>query len=282
MNNFAVFVSSSDDYSDIWDLFFDLFCDYWPEYINGGGKIYLQTQTKEYNHPSLNIFCTKVGKLKYYGEMLRAGLDKVQEDNILFVMIDYIFMGKVDNQKLICYYDFFTLNDVDSLRLVEERFNNYRDTSNPDIKQCFPPAPNRFFSYQIAFWRKEKLREIVLPHESPWSSEWYGDKRAHEIPLKLYSIKENIPRPILYDLRGCLHRGKWLDIAVDFLERINYKIDFSRRGYYTDEYNSIRTRLKLSYRLKLDGLKGSWLDLLKRKMQNEKNFHNTNKTTPVE
>ena len=43
MKDLAVFVSSSDNYSDIWDLFFDLFYKYWPEYK---GKIYLQTQKK--------------------------------------------------------------------------------------------------------------------------------------------------------------------------------------------------------------------------------------------
>ena len=72
MSSFSIFVSSSDNYSDIWDVFFDMFKKMWPEY---NGQIYLQTQEKEYQHEGLNIICTKVGKLKGFGETLRAGLD---------------------------------------------------------------------------------------------------------------------------------------------------------------------------------------------------------------
>lgn len=260
--DFAVFVSSSDSYSDIWSLFFDLFHKYWPEYK---GTIYLQTQEKEYSHPYLNIICTKVGKQKYFGQTLRAGLDKIPNENILLIMVDYIFMGKVNHQKIMSYYSFFSNYDVDSLRLVEEKFEYYKDTIHPDIKQCFPPAAHRFFSYQIAFWRKKILKEMTLPHESPWTSEWYGDKRASIIPIKLYSIKKEIERPIPYDLRGCLHQGKWLNNAVDFLNTIHYEMDFGQRGHYTNEYNSFKTKLMLSYKMRLDGLKGSYFDLIKRK-----------------
>ena len=80
MNDFSIFVSSSDNYSDIWDLFFDMFQKFWPEFQ---GKIYLQTETKDYRHDGLNIVCTKVGKHRFFGETLRAGLAKVKEDNIL-------------------------------------------------------------------------------------------------------------------------------------------------------------------------------------------------------
>lgn len=266
MKNFAVFVSSSDSYSDIWNVFFDMFHKFWPEYK---GKIYLQTQEKDYTHPELNIICTKVGRLKYFGETLRAGLDKIPEENILFIMIDYIFMKNVDNHRIMKYYQFFESHDVDSLRLIEEKFIHYIDTENPEIKQCLPPAPHRFFSYQIGFWKKTMLKEMALPHENPWSSEWYGDKRAHIIPLKLYSIKENVIPPISYDSRGCLHRGKWLDNAMSFLRSINYNVDFEKRGYYQNEYQSFRSRLQLSWMLKKDGIKGGYWDLIRRKYFNK-------------
>ena len=197
MNNkneaqYAIFVSSSDNYSDIWNLFFDMFARFWPEYK---GTIYLQTQEKEYRHSQLNIICTKVGKRKHFGETLRAGLDKVKEENILLFMIDYMIMAKVDDEKMQRYYGFFSSNDCDTLRLREERFLHYEDTTDSEIKRCLPPAEHRFFSYQLAFWRKSKLVPMAYPHETPWSSEYYGDKRAHAIPLKLYSIKQDITPP---------------------------------------------------------------------------------------
>ena len=101
MSSFSIFVSSSDNYSDIWDVFFDMFKKMWPEY---NGQIYLQTQEKDYQHEGLNIVCTKVGKIQGFGKTLRTGLDKIKDDNFLFIMIDYLFMGKVDNQKMENYW----------------------------------------------------------------------------------------------------------------------------------------------------------------------------------
>ena len=80
-------------------------------------------------------------------------------------------------------FKFFQAKDADSLRLIEESFDYFEKTNHKDIIKCLPPAPHRFFSYQIAFWRKQALKKMALPHETPWSSEYYGDKRAHLLPL---------------------------------------------------------------------------------------------------
>ena len=262
MTPFNIFISSSDTYADIWPVFFDLFEKFWPEF---DGTIYLQTEDKEYQHNNLQIVCTKVGKHKYFGETLRAGLKKIPDDSFLFLMIDYMFMGKVNHKQIVEYYSFFQHHDADSLRLIAEHRGSSRNTQNLDILECLPPSPNSFFSYQTAFWVKKKLIEMVLPHETPWSSEWWGDKRAHILPLKLYAIHKGVSKPILYDARGCLHRGKWLSNAIEFCKEINYPIDISQRGEYQNEYIKLSTRLKLSWMLKRDGIKGSYWDLIKKK-----------------
>lgn len=262
MSCFSIFVSSSDNYSDIWDVFFDMFHKFWPEY---NGTIYLQTQKKDYHHEGLNIICTKVGSHKGFGATLHAGLDKVKDDVFLFVMIDYLIMGRVNHQKITEYYELFRRMDSDTLRLIDDGIGNFENTENLDIKQCLPPAPHRFFSYQMGFWKKDSLRLMALPHETPWSSEYYGDKRAHLLPLKVLSIKNNTLMPIIYDARGCLHRGKWLDNAVDFLQKENYPIDFSKRGFYDNDYQ--KSHWKVTWMIKRDGLKGSYWDLLLRKLK---------------
>lgn len=262
MRDFSIFVSSSDNYSDIWDVFFDMFIKFWPEF---NGKIYLQTQEKEYRHEGLNIICTKVGRRKGFGATLRAGLDKVKEENILFIMIDYLFMGKVDDKKISEYYEFFKTKNCDTLRLKGDGIPHFENTENRDIVHCLPPAPHRFFSYQLAFWEKSSLVLMALPHETPWSSEYYGDKRAHLLHYSVFSVRDESLTPIKYDARGCLHRGKWLDNAVDFLKEANYLIDFSKRGFYDDDYK--KDHWKVSWMIKRDGLKGSYWDLLLRRLK---------------
>ncbi len=257
---FPIFISSSDNYSDLWSLFFDLFQKYWSEY---DGVIYLQTQEKEYSHPGLNIVCTKVGRLNGFGRTLRAGLAKVPEENILFIMIDYIFMGKVNHEYVKTCYDFFCGQNLDSLCLVDQNYPHTIEMVNTNYLFVSPPAPYIMFSYQIAFWKKSILKEMALSHENPWMSEWYGSMRAEKMHIRLACVKKE-KEPITYDPAGCLHKGKWLENAIEFLNSIHYEFDFNKRGYYTAD-QTFKSRLKLKWMIYSVGFKGSWFDLWKRR-----------------
>ncbi len=262
MQNYTIFISSSDSSSDIWPVFFDLFKKYWPEF---DGEIVLNTELLNYKRNDLNIRCTKVGKLGAFGKTFRAGLNSVKTDSVLLIMIDYIFMAKVNHKKMEEYFQFFTQNKLDSFCLVNQNYPNKNATNHPEIVTVIPPAPHIMFSYQIAFWKKTMLREMALPHENPWMSEWYGSLRAEKMHIKLASLNNNIEWPIPYDLCGCLHQSKWLSNAVEFLNSINYTFDFDKRGFYTDGYNTLSYRIKAKYMIWSTGFKGSYWDLWTRK-----------------
>lgn len=263
-NSYSVFVSSSDSYSDIWDVFFHMFHKFWPEYE---GKIYLQTEEKEYTYEGLNIICTKVGRRKAFGATFRAGLDKVSEKNVLLMMIDYMFMGQVKNDLLQSFYDHFCKEQLDCLVLSALPLTCYHDSENSNLLVAEPPAGRAMFGFQMAFWQKDVLFNIVLPHENPWMAEWYGSSRAEKMKLRIEYLKDDILKPIPYDGRGCLHQGKWLDNAVQLLRELDYSFDFMHRGFYDDNkgYNSWKYRFKIKWVIWSTGFKGSYLDLLKRK-----------------
>lgn len=264
MNNCTIFISSSDNYSDIWDVFFDMFLRFWPEYK---GEIVLNTQEKDYHHEGLNIHCTKVGRKRAFGETFLEGLKHVRTPNVLLFMIDYMFMGKVNDKAVEEYYEIFLKEDLDTLCLWNQPFKNTAQTSDPRLVRALPPADKILFGFQAAFWKKSVLKEMVLPHENPWMAEWFGSARAAKMKIRLYCLGKDTERPIPYDARGCLHQGKWLDNAVEFLEKYGYKIDFAKRGYYKDNevYKSFRFRIRLKYMIISTGLKGSYLDLFKRR-----------------
>ena len=266
MDNCTVFVSSADSYSDLWDIFFDLFQEYWPEY---DGEIVLNTQEKDYYHDGLDIKCTKVGKLKGFGATYRAGLDLISTDNIMIFMIDYIFMGKANNEKIVDYYNYFIDKKLDTLSLYKAPFTSYKKTIHDDLLIPLHPYPvSVLFGYQIGFWKKSTLYQMMLPHEDPWMSEWYGSKRAEIMKIREVYLSDNRYCPIKYDVRGCIHRGLWLDNAVDFLNSTyGKKIDFVIRGYYEENpvYNSFSFRIKLKLNMWKTGFKGSYWDLIKRK-----------------
>jgi len=259
MNNYKIFVSSSDSYSDIWPIFFNLFKKYWPEYK---GDIYLNTENLSYSHNDLNIICTKVGKQQSFGQTFRNGLDIIPSENILLIMIDYIFMGKVNSERIEDFFNFFIESNLDSLCLINQSYPNVIQTKNQELVIVNTPAPYIMFSYQIAFWKKSMLYQMALPHENPWSSEWYGTKRAEKMKIKLASISHEKFNPIPYNLAGCLHKGKWLDDAINHLNEINFYVDFSLRGYFKEPPDTFKNKLKVKWMLVKDGLKGSYIDLI--------------------
>lgn len=262
MNKFSIFVSSADSYSDIWPVFFDLFKKYWPEYK---GEIYLNTEGKIYSHPGLNIICTQVGIQKTFGITLRKGLGKIPTDNVLLVMIDYIFMGKVSSAKIDEYFNFFIKKDLDTLCLTKQGYPNIKQTDDLELVMVNAPAPFVMFSYQIAFWKKSMLYHMALPHENPWTSEWFGTKRAEKMKIKMAAISDEKYNPIPYNLAGCLHKGKWLDDAIEHLNIINYNVDFNIRGNFQEPERTLKNRIKIKWMFVKDGLKGSYYDLWFRK-----------------
>lgn len=236
MNTCPIFVSSSDAYADLWPLFFDLFKKYWPEYE---GVIYLNTETKEFKYEGLNIICTQVGK-NTFGNTFRSGLAKVDAPYLMLIMIDYIFMGKINHELLTNYFEYFKQQKIDSLCLVPSQFFNIEKLAYKDLYQVIPPSKD-MFSYQIAFWKKSILFEMALPHETPWLSEWYGTVRANKMKLKLaFTATE---RPIPYLMEGALHKGKWVSPMITFLNEIGYKIDFSKRGLFVEKPITIKERI---------------------------------------
>lgn len=261
MNKYIIFISSSDSYADLWPVFFDLFVKNWPEFK---GEIYLNTEGENYSHPNLNIKCTQVGKQNSFGKTFRKGLDLIPSDNVLLVMIDYIFMGKVNADKIGEYFNYFIIKNLDSLCLINQNYPNVSHLVNQELVKVNSPAPHMMFSYQIAFWKKSMLYQMALPHENPWTSEWYGTKRAEKMKINIAAISDKKFNPVPYNLAGCLHKGQWLDDAIEHLNEIGYFIDFTIRGYFQEPKHTIKNRIKIKWMLVKDGLKGSYIDLLLR------------------
>jgi|GEM_PF-871546 len=269
MNNspkYALFVSSSDAYSDIWPMFFDHLQKFWPS-LNA--HIYLNTEEKSYTHSGLSVTCTQVGKHKHFGETFLAGLNQVEEDTVLLIMIDYLLMGAVDTARVEQALRLFQEQDFDTVCLWGQPFSHWHPIAGTEYAVPQKPYPGSvLFGFQAAFWKKSVLHEMVLPHENPWMAEWYGSMRAERMAIRYACLARGTQSPLPYDVRGCLHQGRWLDNAVAFLQEEGYEgIDFTKRGIYDDAtgYNSLRCRISTKWTIWKTGLCGSWQDLRKRK-----------------
>lgn len=253
MENYAIFYHTCDKYSDLWVPFCDFFKKYWPDYT---GKIYINSEEKDFSYDGLNIINLKVGTHDFSKREI-LGLNKVEEDNILLMMDDLFLMGKVDTNALAEYFDFFKKSDLDSL--VFRVFPSYEVTVPLNFRQAsivIPPSID-MCSSQLAFWKKESFLQLLHPADGPWEMEWFGSMRANLNHIKLACTPENVI-PSLPE--GGLHVGKWVSEMVDFLEKENYYIEIEKRGVYSDVKTSLKKRIKFQQR---NWFSRSRIDLIK-------------------
>ncbi len=258
MNNCTVFIMSADSYSDLWPIFFDLFKKYWPEF---NGRIYLQTEEKSFSYPGLDIQCTLLGKQKSFGKHFRSGLNKIPTEQLLLITIDSFFMERLNNQLIEDYYGYFIEKKLDSLYLMKPPNPRSKPMGYKDLYMLIPPNEG-MFNFQIAFWNKKMLFEMVLPHETPWLAELYGMIRANIMNVK--EVYPNVNMPINYLPSGALHKGKWVKPIVEFLEKIKYKVDFSERGFFEETSLTLTARIKARLISLIPRLLSN-IDLLKRR-----------------
>jgi hypothetical protein len=239
MKNLTLFVSSSDVYEDCWHPFFYLLKTFWP---NCDLPIILNTETKSFAFEGLNITCTNTGTQKSFGKTFHAGLEQVNTDHILLIMIDYFIMKNVNETYLRDAYDTFVQERLDALCLVEMATIKETTSLRENVCLISGRGPDRF-SFQTAIWKKNSIKKYVLGHENPWLSECFGSQRYQYTKDRLAFVRE-YAEPFKYLHTGALHEGKWIKEAIPQLEELGIGLDWKKRGFYE------RTQLSLAQRIK--------------------------------
>lgn len=262
MKNLAVFYHTCDKYSDMWEPFCYFLKKYWPEY---DGKIYINSEEKDFEYPGLNIINLKVGTMDFAKREI-VGLKRVKEDNILLMMDDLFLMGKVKNSVFEEYYDYFVSSNIDSL--VFRKFPTYEVTIPVNVRKAevvIPPSID-MLSSQLALWKKESFIKYLNPDDGPWEMEWFGSIRANLSHLKLVCTDEEVI-PSLPE--GGLHIGQWVPEMVKFLKQEKYDIDLEKRGFYTPRKPTLSKRIKFKVR---NYFSKSRIQIIKMIIQNKKYY----------
>jgi len=252
----GIFVQSSDLYSDIWNIFFIFFK---KNFSHIKKDVYLNTHQKEFNFKGFNIISTKVGNCEF-GEHFKKGLNKVKEKYVLFITIDSIIKKKVNKKSLENCFKFIKKNNLDAIYLINQNYKKILKTKNKKIGRiCLPTKDS--YSMQIAIWKKETLKKILLNHETTWALEWFGTKRCNVLNLKLATINNKKYDVFYYDKEGFLVKGLWTKKAIKFLKKNKISLNFKKRGIYNEDsyFFKLITRIRMKYLLVKSGLKGSYI-----------------------
>ena len=252
----GILLCSCDAYEDVWHPFFRLFEKY------GGDlkkcNIYLNTESKSYSYKGLNIITPqlyKAGEKAPWGERFIKTVDTIKEEYVLILIDDFLLRRDVDIdmfKKCIQYLD--ENKDVASFNLIHLDVNSVDEPSEKFPEFCIVPSGTKYrVNAQAGIWRKDLLKKSILPQESPWDWETYGNMR-NDVVLKeeIYALKKGEREPYFYDFYNeaygtisAIMRGKWVvDFVEDLFRENDIQIDFSVRGTYQPvKQKSFRTSL---------------------------------------
>jgi len=240
--NYTIFVNTTDTFEDCWLPFFKLFKHYWPNYK---GKIYLNTEYKDFNFEGLNISCLEnsvgINKKLTWSECLLIALSKIDSENILYLQEDYFFNDFVQAELLNEFYEKFIKLNCECLHLTDQSTSGpYKETSDKMIWEIEKIAPYRI-SCQAAYWKKDMLRSYLRKHETAWHFEHYGTKRSTKKNGKFCVVNTNrfgcgkieiLP----YVFTGII-KGKWNEKVKSLFENHNINVDYTKRGFFFNTQN---------------------------------------------
>lgn len=232
----TILVSSCDAYEDLWLPFFTLLKKYWnPCDI----QILLNTESKEFSFPGLEIECVHSPGEQRYGKRLLNALKKVKTPYVLSLLDDFFLRSPVDEARIRQIIDWMD-DDKNIVYFNCDPNQAYADwdvDKYPGFRRL-PPGNDYVLSLQGAIWRTKKFKKFWLPNVNPW--EWEiltNTKSARYSRYGFYCLSGNKPGFLDYGYnpKGMgVFRGKWVieDVGPLF-QKENISVDFTIRGIYT-------------------------------------------------
>ena len=240
-DDLTIVVNSTDSFEDCWHPFFTLFNVYWPQCPY---PIVLNTETKPYSHPALDVSVSQVG-IDWSGEgriswgdcVIRC-LQSINTEYILYMQEDYFLNSAVDGVVLEEFLDVMRNHNVAHIRLMELDRSGvvHQEMFHPLLWQIKKNANYRI-SLQAGLWRRSALLGYLRAGESAWHFERFGTRRAYcKADLFLCQNMDEFNSKgrfvIPYKPTGII-RGKWYEAAVAKLfNEHGIVIDYSVRGFY--------------------------------------------------
>lgn len=220
MKGLAIYVSSYDGCSDLWNTFFEIFDTFWSKC---NFPIYLVNNQKPYEHKNIKVISTGA-EVHWFDRNIRA-LEEVKEEYILFMLEDYFISKNINNNE---FYKIVQFMQSHNSFYYQLSFNG--EISRKDSKIIQVNSHIKYpISLQPAIWNKEYLLKILknINMESPWDFENYF-KKKYEETVGVISGAFCDMRDILGYKNGVL-RGKWIPTTIKYFEKKEIYIDLGER-----------------------------------------------------
>lgn len=253
---YSILVNTCDKFEDCWNPFFTLFKLYWPDCE---GKIYLNTEYKDYSYPGLDITAVKGCEEHHiprteratWSQCLKWALEAMNTEIVLYLQEDYFLKDTVKNAEVEHYVQLMAEHsDIACIHLTDQAVSaptssEFADLNVVEFKQRYR------VSCQAALWRKEELLKILREYENAWEFEEFGSQRSSimkscYLAVSRNKVKLNEYEIIPYIFTGIV-QGRWYKESVPLFAKHGIKMDFSKRGMLEDAPNKPLVK-RIAYR----------------------------------
>lgn len=236
-NGITFLVNTCDGYSDLWYPFFKLFKKYFPY---NGEKIILNTETLNYEYEGLNIECVHPEKSSVpYGERIINAINHINTKYVFLLLDDFFIKEPVSIQKINKVIEWME-SDKKIACFYNDLTPTWRD-EEVDKYEGFKRIPlgNEYtLNLQAAVWRTKVLKKFWRKNVSPWEWEEVCNLTATENKkYKFYCLTSLDNMLCNYGHKDFgVVSGKWRakEETIDFFNKENIEIDFSKRGFAKD------------------------------------------------
>jgi len=251
---YALLINTCDKFEDCWYPFFKLFSIYWQDY---DGKIYLNTEYKDFSYEGLNIIpvkgCEKHDfpktKRATWSQCLRWALEEIEAENILYMQEDYFLSNHVKNHIVNDFVQMMTQQpEIECIQLTPNVEQGERSVYKHLNKIRMKKRDISVVCCQASLWKKSTLLKFLRDYESAWHFEIWGSKRARFLKSNLFVVDEEMLKQeseiIPYIFTGII-QGKWNEHVKKIFSDHHIEMDFSKRGFVQDTGNpTLKERIK--------------------------------------
>lgn len=210
----SIVIFSCDQYSDLWEPFFNVFFEMWPDCPF---PVYLTTNQKTFNHNRVKSLPS--GPDINWSDSMKSSLRQITHKYIWVFFDDVFITSKVSRKEIEKIVNILSTHSPAYLRFQsapkpDERVSHYYGRFKEDTL---------YRTSIYAIWDKEIFLSLLKSGESAWDFELCSVERAENI-YAFFGTYRNV-----FSVTHGVVKGYWLPPAMRFLKRKNINLDASKR-----------------------------------------------------
>jgi hypothetical protein len=193
----SILVLSCDKYSDLWPIFFCALKKNWPDC-----PFPISLSTGFMSYPVKNIRTLHYGDDVDWSTNVLKSLEAIESSHVLILLEDFILRSPVNSRMVELAWRECVRRNAGLIRLIPNPPLELRPRS---IVQEVPSGTPYRVNLQGSIWRKDFLRNLLLPGESAWQFEVNGTRRSNGISTEILSTKDHV----LTYRHHVVEKGRW-------------------------------------------------------------------------